>query len=332
MKRSIYIAYLLIYLISSQLQALGQKQPRLCNGGKERYGLFGSGLPGSIFKWSVDGGHIDADYKDSVDVTWYPGTKIGKLLVTEISKYGCSGNTDTAYITINRPSLSFKLQSAIVCEGTSNTITAEGNFIKYKWGNGDTLNWLTVSTGGLYKLTALSTDTCWVEDSISLAFYPKPKVYLGRDTTLCTPNMVLNAGNDGVHYTWSTGEITSSIMISKEEYPQRFTVDVENEYGCVSKDTINIRACRVIPNAFTPNGDKQSENETWVVDLFMGSNVDIQIFDRWGRLVFHSKTGLPATGWDGKLGGKPLPMDSYYYIVNLNDGSDLIKGTVTIIR
>jgi hypothetical protein len=310
---------------------MGQTQPRVCGGGKERYGLFESGLPGSIYKWSVIGGHIDADYKDSVDVTWYPETQIGKLLVTEISKYGCSGNPDTAYITISHASLTFKLQSAIVCEGTSNTVTVEGNFLKYNWSNGNTNKDLTVSTGGLYKLTALSTDSCLVEDSITMAFYPKPYVNLGsHDTILCSPTMVLNAGTDGQSYHWSNGEITNSILVSNINDGQVFSVVVENEYGCTSSDTINVKACGIIPNTITPNGD--GSNDTWQCDKFMGSKVDVQIFDRWGRLVYHSKSGLPAEGWDGTLRGKPLPMDSYYYIVNLNDGSDVIKGTITIIR
>jgi gliding motility-associated-like protein len=86
-----------------------------------------------------------------------------------------------------------------------------------------------------------------------------------------------------------------------------------------------------IPNAFTPNGD--GDNDTWRVRYIEGrSNITVEIFDRWGRRVFYSKTGLPSGGWDGTFNGRNLPMDSYYYIINMNDGSEPMIGTVTIIR
>ena len=119
-------------------------------------------------------------------------------------------------------------------------------------------------------------------------------------------------------------------MISNTNEGQKFWVLVENDYGCKAGDTIRIHGCGIIPNTITPNDD--GDNDRWVYEKFMGSNVDVQIFDRWGRLVFQSKNGLPPGGWDGTSKGKPLPMDSYYYIINLNDGSGIQKGTLTIIR
>ena len=37
--------------------------------------------------------------------------------------------------------------------------------------------------------------------------------------------------------------------------------------------------------------------------------------------------------WDGRnMNGKELPMDSYFWVIDLNDGSEAINGTITIIR
>jgi len=60
-----------------------------------------------------------------------------------------------------------------------------------------------------------------------------------------------------------------------------------------------------IPNAFSPNGD--GVNDTWkpVFDDTLSVNqYDLQIFDRYGVLVF--STNNPTDGWDG------LPFDTTY--------------------
>jgi gliding motility-associated-like protein len=36
--------------------------------------------------------------------------------------------------------------------------------------------------------------------------------------------------------------------------------------------------------------------------------------------------------WDGKYYGNDLPAATYYYILDLGDGSDIKKGHVTIVR
>ena len=58
------------------------------------------------------------------------------------------------------------------------------------------------------------------------------------------------------------------------------------------------------------------------------------VFDRWGELVCQVNDGLPnypAYGWDGTFNGTALPMGTYYYLIDLKDGSNVYKGTITII-
>lgn len=328
MNRSIHIAYLLIYLISFQLQAQGQTLPPSCGGNKVRYGV--SGLPNSVFQWDITGGTIERNYNDSIDVAWNAGVTQGVITVTEHTAFGCIASPSVSNVAINNiSSLSLDKQLAI-CEGKTTNITPLGNFDAYQWSNGSTDRSITVSQEGWYKLKASNNNGCSTIDSAYLAIVPGPKVNLGNDTTLCSAVLTLYAGNDGTSYLWSTGESTNNIMVSNINEGQRFWVEVTNDFGCKSVDTIRIHSCGKIPNTITPNGD--GDNDTWVYEKFMVSNVDIQIFDRWGRMVFKSKNGLPPGGWDGTSNGRALPMDSYYYIINLNDGTGVIKGTITIIR
>ncbi len=332
MKRSIHIVYFLIYLISFQLQAQGQTLPPTCGGSRVRYGV--SGLPNSIFQWDITGGKIDVNYNDSIDVTWFPGTVTGTLTVTEHTSYSCVGAPETSNIAINSPILTLDNQAS-VCQGNSTILSPSGPFVLYQWSNGDTTKDITVSKQGWYALKATDDKGCSAQDSAYLTVNANPKVNLGNDTTICNTTITLDAGTDGLNYLWSTNERTSRIDVSDNKAQQTFWVRVESDKGCVTSDTINILACKGInksdiPNTFTPNDD--GFNDTWrVKNLEMVPNTSVQIFDRWGRMVYNSGTGLPQGGWDGTSRGRPLPMDSYYYIIKTYDGSSY-TGTVTIIR
>lgn len=86
-----------------------------------------------------------------------------------------------------------------------------------------------------------------------------------------------------------------------------------------------------IPTGFTPDGD--GTNDVWDIpglNSLYPTNV-VQVYGRWGGLLFES-TDNYATPWDGTFNGKEMPVGSYYFVIDLGDGSDPIKGTVTIIE
>ncbi|MBL4578262.1 MAG: gliding motility-associated C-terminal domain-containing protein, partial [Flavobacteriales bacterium] len=58
--------------------------------------------------------------------------------------------------------------------------------------------------------------------------------------------------------------------------------------------------------------------------------VEVRIFGRWGKEIFLS-IGYEEP-WDGTYNGHPLPMSSYYYIIDLHDGSEPETGAVTILK
>lgn len=89
-----------------------------------------------------------------------------------------------------------------------------------------------------------------------------------------------------------------------------------------------------IPNVFSPNGD--NNHEVWMItniEKFPGA--EVQIFNRWGSVVYQSVPGEGYTfenAWDGTLEGKKAPDATYYYILDLKDGSESIAGDITILR
>ncbi|MCK5692318.1 MAG: gliding motility-associated C-terminal domain-containing protein, partial [Bacteroidales bacterium] len=116
--------------------------------------------------------------------------------------------------------------------------------------------------------------------------------------------------------------------------------DVENIYGCFGSDTVMVNNCSVefyfrdIPTAITPS-DGNGLNDYWVIDkLASFSQAVVEIFDRWGTLVWKSEPGY-SNPWDGRnMKGEEMPMDSYHFVIELNNEieDDHVTGIITVIR
>ncbi len=136
--------------------------------------------------------------------------------------------------------------------------------------------------------------------------------------------------------------------------------DLENVVGCYAveavdtlgnvsgqslKVCVNYDACPEyeLPNVFTPNGD--GVNDKMVPINYPGSNpraivdhVDMVIFNRWGKQVFHTKD--PMINWDGRniITKTTCAAGVYFYTckVYFFSTSGLknrhLQGSVTIIR
>ncbi|WP_343694339.1 gliding motility-associated C-terminal domain-containing protein [Flavobacterium sp.] len=83
--------------------------------------------------------------------------------------------------------------------------------------------------------------------------------------------------------------------------------------------------CLKIYNEFSPNDDGQ--NDTFYIDcITQYPDNQLQVFNRWGNLVYYKK-GYNNT-WDGKENGsaKTLPEGTYFYILDLGNGSAKTSG------
>ncbi|MES2397970.1 MAG: ice-binding family protein [Bacteroidota bacterium] len=90
-----------------------------------------------------------------------------------------------------------------------------------------------------------------------------------------------------------------------------------------------------IPEGFSPNGD--GINDVFVIRgiLNFPENTFV-IFNRWGNKIY--ETSSYKNTWDGKttlglrVGGDELPIGTYFYVLDLKDGSDVFKGTIYLNR
>ncbi len=96
-------------------------------------------------------------------------------------------------------------------------------------------------------------------------------------------------------------------------------------------DYLDPITCGLIPNVFSPgNGD--DKNDTWVIPyLVQFPNFIIEVFDRWGNLIYKYERNGDAENaikwWDGTSNGRLtykkgeiVPYGTYFYVINPNDG------------
>jgi gliding motility-associated-like protein len=152
-----------------------------------------------------------------------------------------------------------------------------------------------------------------------------PDFSLANDTIIPAGTiLVLDAGDGYSVYTWSTGDTSQTIEVSTSG---TYSVTVTNEYNCSSTDEIVVTVDIGVPNFITPNGD--GYNDTWEIPALDDAiNADIRIFDRFGKLIISYKGSDP--GWDGTADGRLVSPDTYWYIIDLKDGSKPLKGSITV--
>ncbi len=132
-------------------------------------------------------------------------------------------------------------------------------------------------------------------------------------------------------YEWS--ESGSGIGSPSNLAPGSYQVVVTDMNNCSSAAdfTVNYNdeLCFRIPEIITPNGD--GLNDTWEIEgLALYPGTVVEIYDRWGKRIFYSR-GYDQP-WDGTFNGKELPMESYHYVINMNNGKKPVIGNITIVR
>ncbi|WP_438988578.1 T9SS type B sorting domain-containing protein [Polaribacter sp.] len=90
-----------------------------------------------------------------------------------------------------------------------------------------------------------------------------------------------------------------------------------------------------VPDFFTPNND--GKNDFWNIrglDAIFYKSINIKIFNRFGNLV-GTITDFTSPGWDGRLNGKKMISNTYWYTLEIVDIDDVLiekTGNFSLIR
>ncbi len=136
---------------------------------------------------------------------------------------------------------------------------------------------------------------------------------------------------------WKDAELDSfrvdGIVGSKTEKAEHKPLAIElTDYMLVNNNGYCVDTSKVqlfnylapwVPNVIAPGS---GQYETLVIkNIENYPDAQIEIYNRWGNLVYE-KTGYDnADGWDGTYNGKPLPVGTYFYIINFNKHDDVTE-------
>ena len=271
-------------------------------------------------------------WQDGSTLPEFRVTDEDSLWVTVFYAFDCS-YTDTILID-RKPSPEVNLgDDRSVCEGDSITFVSAGDSLTFLWNDGSTDSVYIATGSGIVWLQVIAPNGCSSTDSVDVTTRPAPVVFLGNDTTLrYDESIVLDAGNPGSTYLWSTGDTVQTITAYGSDEMVWVVVDKD---GCSGNDTILLnefpRCILAVPNAFSPNGD--GKNDVLYVRGNGFLEFELMIFNRLGEMVF--KTSDTSVGWDGTYKGKAQEVDVYMYVLKgrCADGENVMtKGNITLLR
>ncbi|NOQ27753.1 MAG: T9SS type B sorting domain-containing protein [Bacteroidales bacterium] len=334
-KQILFLIFLLIF--GSGLNSYAQTIPVACGNDLVRYGVGGDN-GNSDFFWTVEGGTVETRYDkgDSVEIRWNSVAGAHIITVIERNLFGCEGEPYQETIMVSTPFIDLGVDIEMCQNETETFNVGSEEFTSYLWQDNSVGETFIASAGGDFWVRVTDIDGCQATDSVAVILHELPIVDLGSDTTLCDPNdaLILDPSDWGYNFLWSDNSITPTMDVTTKIEDQEFWVTVTNEYNCEGTDTIVIRFCGEleIPNVFTPNGDYT--NDVWeIAQLYVFEDLTLDIFDRFGNRVFHSDGYSSENYWNGtNQKGKKLPMDAYYYVIDLHNGEQPIVGNVTLVR
>jgi len=232
-----------------------------------------------------------------------------------------------------------------ICAGESTQLSASGG-LYYKW---------TPSTGldhddipsplatplqtTTYKVTISNNGCADSTKSVTVTVNQNPVAKAGGNKIIFEGQSVkldgsISGDNITDHY-WTPATFLddpkSLTPIATPTDNITYTLNLISQTCGSSTSSVFVRVYKkiTIPNTFSPNND--GINDNWnIKELFTYPECVLFVYNRYGKQVYQS-TGY-AKPWDGTYAGSPLPAGTYYYVLDLKNGTPKISGWVLIIR
>ncbi|MEO1624215.1 MAG: gliding motility-associated C-terminal domain-containing protein [Bacteroidota bacterium] len=207
----------------------------------------------------------------------------------------------------------------------------------FEWSGGFTTQSVSELCADLYTVTI--TDSEGLSNTFEFEVTEAPAIELTFTTTSSSISVSAVGGNPPYSYQWNNADAdtTQSITVDTEG---RYDVLVTDADGCFVTDFTLFNPgpsdgmCSDVRAIITPNGD--GDNDNFIIrcdDNIL--NLQLQIFNRWGQLVFESDDYMGE--WQGtNRRGEMLPEGGYFYILEYTNPRtqqlEQEKGHISIIR
>ena len=236
-----YNLYVTMYVTDMEITASASPET-ICQGEGTQLNVTPSGGSGSYtFEWTSDPEGFSSTEQNpeaTPDVTTTYFVSVNDGIVTL---------TDTIVVTVN-PTPAVDLgEDQILCGMDEYELDAGNPGDEYLWSTGETTQTITATGSGPtdFWVTVTNASGCSASDTVMINFAPLPDVDLGPDTVIChNGEIMLDAGNQGSEFLWSTGETTQTITVYGEDYEAgndyAFSCQVTNADGCRNSDTLTV--------------------------------------------------------------------------------------------
>lgn len=195
---------------------------------------------------------------------------------------------------------------------------------------------------GTYQVRVRDQNSC--EQSGSLLTVTEPELLLVDTTSInhalgeVNGSLVADATGGTSPFTFfldpaSDESLTNSDGNFTNLPPDDYTLYVIDNNSCQS-NTLDISILQssieiIIFDAFSPNDD--GVNDLWnIFNITLYPDCNVKVFNTWGNIVF-SSDGYTEP-WDGKYNDKLLPAGTYYFVIDLGDGTETYAGPVSIVQ
>lgn len=243
-----------------------------------------------------------------------------------------------APLCVNFTNLTPNTQSVIWIYGDGNNFGSNPNYC-YPTGTFD-VSMIVVGTNGCSDtLTQLAYIQAYPSPTAS---FIAPTIPLSEwESMVC----FTDASTGAVSWTWVFNDPNDPTGSNLPDPCHDFTatgtycidLTVVNSYGCTdtTEECIDIypETTLYIPNAFTPNGSGLNELFLPVGIGITNQDYQFMVFDRWGMLIYESKTW--GEGWDGTFKGNLCQEDVYVWKLRCIDvlgKKHTLIGHVSLIR
>jgi gliding motility-associated-like protein len=311
---------------------------------------------GANISLSASGGTADSQYVWSgvnafsatgsvVSVKNAQQINVGKYYVQVTNSDGCKHKDSTTVSITPAPVISTSFTSKSICRGDSVELSSTGGN-SYLWtpatGLSSVLIPNPVAKPGdsiTYKVVVSNSASCKDSATVSIHVIPKPIANAGPDKEMVEGHAVQLNGEVIGGYTnisWSPVLFINNIHTLQPTVDPiantNYILTASSDNGCgSSSDTAFVRVYKkiIIPNAFSPNGD--GINDTWnITALTTYDNYELSVFNRYGQVVYSSKNY--GNNWKGTFNDAPLPVGTYYYVLDLKSAQPTLNGYVVILR
>lgn len=247
-----------------------------------------------------------------------------------------------------------------ICLGDSayfdNTTSQKDSINNWYWNFGDGISAITENSyrkylaTGNYEITLVATTNKGCKDTIKNYYpnlvKPQPSAYF-EDTLIdsydrYTTIQFNNKSTGATDYLWDFGDGT----IETIQHPTKLyneigqlpvTLTVNNQWDCednYQKKIFVVPTSYInIPNAFSP-GNADTLNAYFKVEgIYFTKEIEMQIFNKWGQLIFRSNQLAPR--WDGRYKGELVQDGVYPYAIRILDYKNklhIYNGSVTVIK